>query len=121
MPSWISQLLQVGQIVAVLASAAVSLWVYLRSRRDSLNAALRTSVEECAGDIETLTASVNALAQRVTLAEKTIADVPSHRDLEGIRLQVASINGQISALNERTTSTHQAVTRIENFLLESKK
>jgi hypothetical protein len=120
MPPWIGLVLQVGQILAVVASAVVTLWVYLRSRSDTRDAALRASVEECAADIEVLTAGVNALSVRLALAEKAVQEVPSHHDLEGIRLQVAGVNGQINTLNERTSSTHQAVVRIEQFLIGAK-
>lgn len=117
MPSWWGLALQVGQIAAVLASAAVSLWLYQRSRSDTRDESLRASVEECAADIASLTAGINALGQRLAVAEKTIEGVPSHRDLEGIRLEVSNVNGQVSALNERTQNTHQAVVRIEQFLM----
>lgn len=121
MPAWIGTALQVAQIAAVVGSAAVSLWVYIRSRSDTRDAALRSSLEECAADIEVLTADVNALSVRVALAEKAVQDMPSHHDLEGIRLQVAGVNGQVTALNERTMSTHNAVVRIEQFLIGAKR
>lgn len=131
MPAYLTTLLQVAQVLVVLFSGAVTLWVYLRSRKDSERAALVKSVEGCAADIETLKSecaddieklktTTGALSQRMALAEKAIAEAPAHRDLEGIRLQVATLNGHITALNERTSSTHKAVVRIENFLLGSK-
>jgi hypothetical protein len=121
MPSWIGPALQLAQIAAVLASAGVSLWVYVRSRSDKRDEALRESVAACSADVEGLTAEVSALSLRLALAEKAVQDVPSHHDLEGIRLQVAGINGQVTALNERTMSTHNAVVRIEQFLMGAKR
>ena len=96
MPVSVEQLLQIVQVVVVGCSAAVSLYVFWRTRTDKR--------------WETQTERINSLDARMSAVEATLKHMPTHEDIDGMRDQIARVD-------ERSKSTLASVTRIETYLL----
>lgn len=99
MPMTFEQLLQVGQVVVVACSAAVTLYVFLRARNDKRWEAQHERVDR--------------LDSRMTEVEATLRHMPTHNDMDRLRQD-------ISRLDERSATTLSSVRRIESYLLEKK-
>lgn len=99
MPMTFEQLLQVGQVVVVACSAAVTLYVFQRARNDKRWEAQHERVDR--------------LDSRMTAVEATLRHMPTHNDIDRLRQD-------ISRLDERSATTLSSVRRIESYLLEKK-
>ena len=99
MPVSFEQLLQIGQVVVVACSAAVTLYVFLRARNDKRWEAQHERVDR--------------LDSRMPAVEATLRHMPTHNDMDRLRQD-------ISRLDERSATTLSSVRRIESYLLESK-
>lgn len=96
MPVSFEQLLQIAQVVVVGCSAAVSMYVFWRTRTDK-----RWDAQ---------TERINSLDARMSAVEATLKHMPTHADIDGVTHQIARVD-------ERSATTLASVTRIETYLL----
>ena len=125
----LDELLKTAQILVTIGSAALSLYLYVRSAdRHTVNAmrkAQRDGDAELARRIDALGSEIRAsLARdgdfhtRLSILETKMAHVPTHGDLQGIRHEMRTVNEALAAISERSETTHEMVQGIQRFLLE---
>jgi len=122
---YVPMVLQLAQVLAVIGSAAISIFVYLKTRSDQRFKQQAEQTWSKLGEIERelneIDERVDHFRDRLALAEARLREMPTHRDLEGLRVQISTANNQLSALDERSRATLTALGRIETFLLDGVK
>lgn len=104
------EILRLGMLVAVIASTATNVWMWLKTRSDDRFKAFDARLT---GLAEQRRANQEQLAQhgnRISAIEARLSGLPTHNDLSEIR-------ADISAVNERTEMTHEIVRSLQNFLM----
>ena len=98
--------LALAQVIALLGSGLLNLWLYLSMRHDTRWKAI--------GDAQT------AIDRRLSVLETRVETMPTHDDLAEISGQLSRIDRSVGGIEERSASTQDAVRRIERYLLEKK-
>lgn len=125
----LDDIVKILQTVVTAGSAALSLYLYVRSADrqtvDAMRKAQREGDAELASRINALGAEIRAsLARdgdfhtRLSVLETKILHVPTHADLQGIRQEIRDVNESLAAISERSETTHEMVQGIQRFLLE---
>jgi hypothetical protein len=128
------------QVVVLVASTLLNLYLFLRTRSASIWRAiaagdadaktaakglvddLAESVDETVQQIGISRGVERDLDKRLAIVESTMGGIPSHNDLVGIRNALSRLETRlgerISAVDERSSATLNAVNRINQFLME---
>lgn len=120
------------QILAILGSACVSLYLFRRAADtkalESVRSAHSKASTELKGQMATLSSDLRLAAvrdgemhARISVLETQMRHVPTHGDLMHIRNELRDVNGTLAAVNERSESTVDMVRSIQKYLLEHKK
>jgi acyl CoA:acetate/3-ketoacid CoA transferase alpha subunit len=133
------EFLRLAQVVAIAASAALNLYLFRKSRGAQDRKAAEAQVKQLqderrVGDsnlhkrIDAVSKFANdknlqsftrdmQLNKRISLVENTVAHMPTHADLTGIRSELADMNGNITALGERSKSNNEMLQSIQKHLM----
>ena len=117
------------QVLVVLASAGLNVYLYVRSKEDARLDAIESRQAEAddlaEADRESVRmavverrAHVNDLCQRVALLEERMRQMPTHEDLRKIYDKLTELVSQVGRQDERSANTSDAVRRIELHLME---
>lgn len=117
------------QVLVVLTSAGLNVYLYLRSKEDQRLAAIegrQAEIEDAAeADREAMRLSVTErrahvsdLHQRVALLEERIKQVPTHADLRRIYEKLAELVSRVERQDERSEIVLGGLRRIEQHLME---
>lgn len=117
------------QVLVVLASAGLNVYLYVRSKEDARLDAIEARQAEAddlaEADRESVRmavverrAHVNDLCQRVALLEERMRQMPTHEDLRKIYDKLTELVSQVGRQDERSANTSDAVRRIELHLME---
>jgi len=123
-----SDTLKLSHIAILLAILVFNVFLYQRTRSTKMAEDLKKALVEGDADLRDLVdgyatrvgESLRDHGHRIAILETTIRHMPTHGDLLGIRGELNSLNGTVSALNERSETTHEMVRSIQQHLLESK-
>lgn len=124
-------LLRVVQIVVLLGSVTVNVWLWLRGRNDKALEALKAGdtdlarklgelTQTNAQQLSALTGRDAALEIRVVALETTVRHMPTHGDLQEIRRELRDLNGAVSVVSERSEATMQMMRTIQEHLMEAR-
>lgn len=120
------------QILAIIGSSAVSLYLFRRAADtkalESVRGAHQKASTELKGQMASLSSDLRLAAvrdgemhARISVLETQMRHVPTHGDLMHIKNELRDVNGTLSAVNERSESTVEMVRSIQKYLLEHKK
>lgn len=121
-------ILSIAQVVVLLGSVAINIWLYLAARSDQRWKTMRSeiadgdrAIAERVGNVDRDVSSSKAqFDKRLAILETTVSSLPKQGDIRQMRDQLAHIDKSVGALDERTEHTAEAVGRIEKYLLERK-
>lgn len=128
----IENVLTALQILAIIGSACVSLYLFRRAADtkalESVRDAHTRASQELKGQMTSLSNDLRLAAvrdgemnTRISVLETQMRHVPTHSDLILIKNELRDFNGTLSAVNERSESTVEMVRSIQKYLLEHKK
>jgi hypothetical protein len=126
----LEDILRIAQMVVTVASAALSVWLYVRSadratvtqlRKDQTDgdAALAGRLGGLHSELRLAATRDSDFHTRLSILETKMAHVPTHSDLMGIRNEMKDLNETIAAVNERSETTQEMVHSIHRYLLEN--
>jgi hypothetical protein len=110
-------------VMAAIAvgSTACNVYLFLKSRSDErfekVNGRLDGHDEQLTLQAAASTSALSGLNTRMTVIESEIENLPTHRDLDGIRADLALIKASSAATEERSRGLVASVNRIEDHLL----
>lgn len=108
------QLLAWAQVVALVVSVSLNVWIYGRSRNDRRWEVMHERLDGFGNRHA-------ELDKRLAVIETEVDSMPTQRDLVQIRDRLAHIDKNVAGLDERTGSTLASVRRIEQYLLENRR
>jgi len=95
--------------------------------REALSAAIQAEHEERKMAVERAKSLAEKNAGRLNLVESRLADLPTHRDLDGIKASLAGlgatmtgVQAQLQGQSKQIDTVDGTVTRIHQYLLEQK-
>ena len=103
--------LRIVHIAGLAASAALSLYLYLRT-------AEKAKVDAIERQVQDATARIADYHTRLSVLETQMEGAPKHGDLVAIRVEMQAVTAIVSAINERSESTQAMVTSIQMYLME---
>ncbi len=129
MGSQLRDWLALAQVLALMGSVGINVWIFIAARSDSRWQAMHESMKHADSELDTrlevidrhLMDSKAQFDKRLSILETSVDGMPKHRDLLQIREQLARIDKSVGALDERSEATGAAVNRIEKYLLESRR
>lgn len=116
-------------LLVLLGNTAATIWLFVRRRNDQRITEIERRQDEMDERIDQANARLSAaivdrnekhseLTRRLSVIEAKMEGVPTHRDLEEIRKNLATVAAQGAALNERSAATHSLVQTLSDHLLE---
>ena len=117
------------QVLVVLASAGLNVYLYVRSKEDARLDAIEARQAEAddlaEADRESVRmavverrAHVNDLCQRVALLEERMRQMPTHDDLRKIYDKLTELVSRVERQDERSEIVLSGLRRIEQHLME---
>lgn len=103
----ISHWVTLANLIALLMSVAINVWMFIAMRSDS-----RWS---------SITDRINSYSNRLSIVETQLRSLPDQDDLQEIREKLSHIDRLVAAQGERNNALLTSVTRIETYLLGAKK
>ena len=132
-PVVVSNWLRAAQIVAVMLSVTVSVYLFWKARaihqveaiekaRKDGDAALHGRIDgvrsQSASDMQVMRGLQSDMDKRLSVLEARVSALPTHNDLRDIREALAQVSADLSANSERTTTTLDAVRSLQKYLME---
>lgn len=131
-----ASLITLAQILAIVASAALNLYLFVKARNEKQiteirkerrdgDAALHGRVDGVASSIRHETHVLKGfqvdIDKRLSILETRVISLPTHNDLGGMRDNLSQLASDVSAITERSNATLATVHSIHKYLLESKR
>lgn len=121
--------LALAQVVALLGSGLLNMWLFFSVRGDARWKSIGEAITQGDAGLGTELTRIDrhhgaaqaVIDRRLSVLETRIEAMPDHDDLTEVSGQLARIDRSVSGLAERSQSTQESVRRIERHLLESKR
>lgn len=116
----LDQWLRLVQIVVLVSSVGVNVFLFNRARDDQRFKEFDDRLSGIANQKRTMQAELQGIDKRVAVHEARLASMPTHGDLQEIRRELTSLKASTAAIEERSETTLDTVRSIQSYLLEAK-